>query len=140
MKKSLLAALLFAAAAISTRATDGVSCSWLGISLNDGTVTMLKAENLTVRFSAGSLVASDADGLDYRCALTEVDALYFSDEDSGTESLPVASGNEKVTLWTVDGKLCGTYASMSEAASALPGGIYIIKNESGQSDKIKLKR
>ncbi len=141
MIKTLFAALLFmAASAFSARATDGVSCSWLGISLNDGTAMMLKAEGLTIRFAAGSLVATDAAGLDYSCPLAEVDALYFSDEDSGMGALPVASDGEKVTLWTVDGKPCGSYPSRAEAASALPGGIYVIKNESGQSDKIKVKR
>lgn len=140
MKKMLFSALLLAAAAFSARATDSESCSWLGISLSDGTVTMLKAENLSIRFAGGSLVATDADGLTYSCSLAEVDALYFSDQNSGVDSLPVATEGDGVTLWSVSGRACGTYATMSEAASALPGGIYVIKKASGQSDKIKLEK
>jgi len=91
-----------------------------------GTTTALTVNNLSATVSGSTLVVTNDDGT-VNFTLTELASMQFSTSDTVTALENVINGNEAVSVFSMTGVSLGTFSSMVQAASALPAGVYVIK-------------
>ena len=115
-------------------ATQAAGYDYLVLEKTDGTTLSLTATGLTITFSDGNLVASDGTNI----ALTSLTKMYFSDT-SGIRQMTVKGAQGTLQAFTVSGRQMGTFANLDEATGALPKGIYVIKDSSGNTHKIAVR-
>jgi hypothetical protein len=124
MKKVFLISLAMAAA-FSTKAAD---YTYLTLVEQDGTKTSLTAVGLTITFSNGNLVATNADTSETKTiALSDLVSMNFSNsnETTGINSIEAEdfSLNEADAVYDLTGRRIPSNTSLSK-------GIYIIKKGS----------
>ena len=108
---------------------------YLTFQMTDGTVQSVAVDDLTIAFSDGQLVATNADG-SQTFTLTELSKMYFSTTSTAIED--VTASEAAVEVYTVQGVSKGTFDSMQTAKASLGKGIYIIKCD-GSTFKIAVK-
>ena len=124
MKKVFLISLAMAAA-FSTKAAD---YTYLTLVEQDGTKTSLTAVGLTITFSNGNLVATNADTSETKTiALSDLVSMNFSNsnETTGINSIEAEdfSLNEADAVYDLKGRRIPSNTSLSNT-------IYIIKKDS----------
>lgn len=87
----------------------------------------ISVENLNISFSNSFLLASNGKET-LQLPTDKLKTMQFSSNTSGI-SIPVKKTEEKVEVFTLSGIKVGHFASLSEAKSTLPNGIYIIKTK-----------
>lgn len=91
----------------------------------DGSTTLLSVTDLVITFEGGNVCVTN-DGGTTLLPLTDLVTMQFSMEMSSIED--VISLNGAVEVWTLAGVRVGSFASGTEAASALSQGVYIVKS------------
>ena len=134
LKTTMLA--LLCCAAITTKAYD---YPYLTFQNADETETSVAAENLTLIFSGGKLLATNAAGTQ-TFTLATLKKMYFSQTPTAVGNIR-ATGEQtegEVEAYSLTGVRMGRFASKGEAAKQLGQGIYIIKDE-GINAKIAVR-
>lgn len=136
MKKLLLCAI-FALSALA----GGAEVNRLVFHTLDGNVQAVGLTELNITFADGEMIAT-SKGESVRINVASLEFMEFADD--GTGAIDAASAAERfagaVTVYTADGQLHGRFQSVTEACSALPGGIYLFKTECGTTSKIMITR
>lgn len=130
MKKAILSFLLLYCMTV----TQAASYKYLVVEKTDGTRHSMEASGLTLMFSEGNLVASDGTSI----ALTQLTKMYFSDVDAIEEILS-STLQGTFTVYTLSGEESGTFDGVNELNTRLPKGIYIIKDQQGNTAKIQIR-
>lgn len=134
LKTTMLA--LLCCAALTTKAYD---YPYLTIQNTDETEISVAAENLTLTFSNGNLLATNASGTQ-TFTLATLKKMYFSQTPTAVGS-PKATEKQsegEVEAYSLTGVRMGRFTSTDEAAKQLGHGIYVIKGK-GINAKIVVK-
>ena len=134
MRKLLLIPIVFAT--MQVHAQD-YTYPYLVLTANDGTQTVLPVDGLRLTFANGEVVATTNDG-QLTFDLSTLYSMSFSETKAETGILHNVDVLQPVEVFTLSGVLRGFFDSLSEAKSALPHGIYIVKQE-GKTLKITVK-
>lgn len=93
--------------------------------------------DLNITFADGQLMAN-AEGESVAIDLASLASMEFAYvEPSGIADVAI---EDAVTAYSADGISYGTFASKDAASQALPGGLYIIKSETGLTSKLLINR
>lgn len=113
---------------------QGADFTYLIFQTEDGSEYSVVASGLSISFQDGNLVASDGTSL----PLTNLRKMYFSNA-SDISGLAGKNANGMVTVYNLQGKLLGSYPSLSEATAAMGKGLFLIKEENGKTQKKVVK-
>ncbi len=117
--------LLFVLASLLAKADD---YKRLVFTTADGQTVSVAAEGLEMTIVDGQLRVSDGTSI-YVLPLSTLASMAFStDEANAIRTLAEADADAPVTVFTAAGQRAGTFASLSEARSRLPRGLYIIQS------------
>lgn len=119
---------------LSALAMQGADFTYLTFQTEDGSEYSVVASGLSISFQDGNLVASDGTSL----PLTNLRKMYFSNA-SNISGLAGEKANGMVTVYNLQGKLLGSYPSLSEATAAMGKGLFLIKEENGKTQKKVVK-
>ena len=138
MKKWVLC--LMAILAIGTQAAD-FTYKYLVVKVSDGTQTALDAEGLQLTFADGQLVATNGTG-SQSFALAQLASMTFSETDGTTTGIDptaaIGTAGGRVEVYTLSGRLVGTFDSASTLDTQLRSGVYVVK-QNKKSTKIIIK-
>lgn len=99
--------------------------------------TVVVAEDLVITVKGSNLLVQPKEGDPITLALADLKGMEFSnDETTKIESLFSETGI--LSVYSLDGLFKGDFASLEEAAAALPCGLYVIETHDGKSFKILL--
>ena len=104
----------------------------------DGAEYFIGTENLEITFSDGKMIATTGYN-NLELALDKLSAMEFSESEASIDQIQFIT-NSLFKVFTVDGSYCGTFEDIEQLKSALTDGIYVIKNDEGNSLKISVKR
>ena len=128
MKKQFIT--LLALAGMATAQAEDNDYPYLMFQTTDGTTTAVASSNLTITFSDGKLIATDANTGTQTFTLTDLSKMFFSTDATGIEETEAETDNEAVEVFTTTGISLGKFENMKEAQSALERGIYVMKSKS----------
>lgn len=132
MKKILLASAI---ALLSLPAfADG---EFLLFKTADGVSHSIAASGLEIKFEDGAMVATNASE-SLSLPLSDLATMEFA--ASNAVSSIVSSIEGTVAVMNINGVMLGNYASAEEAANYLAPGIYVIRNASGESSKLLVRK
>ena len=114
-------------ATLAAMADDGYP--YLTLQTTAGTEVKMAVDKMTIAFVNGQLVATNSEG-SQQIPLQDMKMMYFS--ETATQTVVTAidgatATDEKVTVYTVGGRLMGSFDSVKEAREALRPGIYVMK-------------
>lgn len=114
-------------ATLAAMADDGYPL--LTLQTTAGTEVKMAVDKMTIAFVNGQLVATNSEG-SQQIPLQDMKMMYFS--ETATQTVVTAidgatATDEKVTVYTVGGRLMGSFDSVKEAREALRPGIYVMK-------------
>ncbi|MDE6497355.1 MAG: hypothetical protein K2L21_01705 [Muribaculaceae bacterium] len=134
MRKSFIACLLLLSAA-------GVKAQNISLVFRsaDGTEQAIETSGLEMVFDGGLLRATSAT-MSLSLPLSDLRSMEFSSIAAGVDAVHADNAAGPVDIYDPDGRCIGTAVSVSEAASALPAGIYIIKSSEGNARKIAVRK
>lgn len=105
---------------------------------SDGTISSIYAKSLSMSVVGDSLlVSNETESLTFD--LQKLVKMYFTGEADGVEILPVDLNGGDVTVYTLDGKLEGSFSSAAVAVSSLNSGIYILHTKDNKTVKIAVQ-
>ena len=130
MKKYL--SIILALAGIATAQAEDNDYPYLMFQTADGTTTAVASSNLTITFSDGKLIATDANNGIQTFTLTDLSKMFFSAtaDVTGIEETEAEEDDEAVEVFTTTGISLGKFENMKEAQSKLERGIYVMKSKS----------
>lgn len=134
MKKAVLIAVAMSVVA-GAKAFD---YPYLTFTSADGSEKSIAVESLTMTFSNGQLVAQNSDS-SVTFTLESLSKMYFAVTPAGIGDINADSENGPVTAYSLLGAQLGSFESVAEAESSLQSGIYVIKFESGKTQKIAVR-
>lgn len=102
---------------------------YLTLQANDGSLTSLSVESLTITISNGELVVTNGDGTQ-TFPLASLNKMFFAETAETTGISEAIETDETVCVYSLNGISLGTYPSMRAARSALRPGFYIMKTSS----------
>ena len=124
-----------------TALADDYTYPYLVLVGNDGTQTSLAVDQLELTFSDGQLVAKNADGTQ-SFTLSQLRKMAFSDTAGVVDAINTIDAQRDnpgpADIYTVAGIHVGSFSHIGEAQTALPQGIYIVKQKD-QTYKISVK-
>ena len=104
----------------------------------DGKSEVLSLKNLTITVNGDKLTVSNAEGVNLSMNATNLASIKFvENQTSGIEK--VSLGNSTVKAYDLNGVFVGEYNSLNEARSALRGGIYVLRNNNGETIKLVVR-
>lgn len=126
MKREWLTGCMLVAT-LAAMADDGYP--YLTLQKTAGTEVKMAVDKMTIAFVNGQLVATNSEG-SQQIPLQDMKMMYFS--ETATQTVVTAidgatATDEKVTVYTVGGRLMGSFDSVKEAREALRPGIYVMK-------------
>lgn len=126
MKREWLTGCMLVAT-LAAMADDGYPL--LTLQTTAGTEVKMAVDKMTIAFVNGQLVATNSEG-SQQIPLQDMKMMYFS--ETATQTVVTAidgatATDEKVTVYTVGGRLMGSFDSVKEAREALRPGIYVMK-------------
>ncbi|MDE6396394.1 MAG: hypothetical protein K2K84_03905 [Muribaculaceae bacterium] len=131
--KKLLLIFSFMLACISLRA----SYAGMKYTTDTGAVYYTYAHGLVITTEGDSLIATVDGKEQLRLKLTSVVSMELVAYAAGVESVKsLADG--KIAAYSLDGMDVGQFQSVDEARRTLSPGIYILKDNSGQTIKIQI--
>lgn len=134
MRKTLITYIfILSAAAMSA---DNISLVFRSA---DGNEQAIETSGLEMVFEDGVLRASSAT-MSLSLPLSELCSMEFSSTAAGVDIVEADKSAGPVEIFGADGRSMGRAASVAEAASELPAGIYIIKLSDGTTRKIAIKK
>lgn len=98
---------------------------------------IVNVNGLSITFSNGNLVATNNEG-SISIAVDGLSTMEFVEKTSTVIEEVVIAGT--MEIYTISGEPCGTYTSAEEASASLPGGIYIVKYQTGLTAKLLLNK
>ena len=108
----------------------------------DTHATVVVAEGLVVTIDGDNLIVQPKEGGARSIALNTLVGMEFSDnetsDDETTKIESLFSETGILSVYSLDGLFKGDFASLEEAAAALPVGLYVIETHDGKSFKILL--
>ena len=128
--KKLIITLAMSCMLLTLSATD---YKFLTLESVDGSLRSVSAIGLTLTFSDGNLVASDGTVI----PLSNLSKMYFTETSGISETTTIKSGY--ISVYSLTGMSMGTFSSTSAMTSALPAGIYIIKDQEGNTRKTTIR-
>lgn len=129
--RNLIISILLSFSALGMQGAD---FTYLTFQTEDGSEYSVVASGLSISFQDGNLVASDGTSL----PLSNLRKMYFSNV-SDISGLASEKANGMVTVFNLQGKLLGTYPSLSEATATMGKGLYLIKIGNGKTQKQVVK-
>lgn len=105
---------------------------------DDGAVSEMDARALSLSVVNDKLMVSNANE-SREFELHKLVKMYFTAGSTGLEVVGMGMSDSGVTVFSTDGKAVGQYASLAEAMSALPVGLYIVKTADSKSFKIAVQ-
>lgn len=130
MKKILLSAALLIGS-LSAMA----DYEYMVFTYADGTQTALLAEGLVINVDGSSLAITNTEGESIEVDASELVSMQFSDVDpAGVET--ILAGDSAWDVYNLEGVYAGRFNSLNEARSALAKGIYVIRNQEGETIKL----
>lgn len=132
MKKHLLVAIL-AVSALCMRA----EFNRLVFHTSTGEEQSVGLTDLNITFADGQLLAT-ADGESVAIDLNSLSSMEFAYVES--TGITDAAIEGAVTAYSAEGISFGKFESKEAACKALPGGLYIIKSETGVTSKLLINR
>lgn len=132
MKRTILLAAIAAWEFNPTWADD---YPYLMFQTADGSTTAVTASDLTITFSDGKLIATNAEGTQ-TLNLTNLSKMYFSATGDANAIEDVKAdgqlnmSQEPVEVFTLTGISIGKYDTLQQAKSSLSQGIYVVKSAS----------
>lgn len=105
---------------------------------NDGAEYFIGTENLEITFSDGKMTATTGYN-NLELALDKLSAMEFSESEASIDQIQFIKSS-LFKVFTVDGSYCGTFDDIEQLKAVLTDGIYVIKNDEGNSLKISVKR
>lgn len=127
MKRTTLSAVLLLGTAAVVAQTPSMV-----FTLSDGSTKSIPAQGLEITFSDTNLNATSPTQT-LTLPLQELTQMELKDESGVTA--PEIDPSSEVTVHTLSGILIGSFSSLSEAAKALPSGIYIVTDSHGTATK-----
>lgn len=127
MKKYFIT--LLALVGMATAEAEDNDYPYLMFQTTDGTTTAVAASGLTITFSDGKLIATDANNGTQIFTLTDLNKMFFSTDATGIEETEAEADNEAVEVFTTTGISLGQFENMKAAQSALERGIYVMKSK-----------
>ena len=128
MKRLFLALVITSLVSVAS-ATD---YNYLTLENTDGNMVSLPISGLTLTFNNGNLVANDGTIL----PLSSLLKMYFT-ETSGISSISTTADCPS-GIYTLSGILVSSL-SLDASLPSLPKGIYIVKQPSGNTQKIHIR-
>ena len=128
MKRLFLALVITSLVSVAS-ATD---YNYLTLENTDGNMVSLPISGLTLTFNNGNLVANDGTVL----PLSSLLKMYFT-ETSGISSISTTADSPS-GIYTLSGILVSSL-SLDASLPSLPKGIYIVKQPSGNTQKIHIR-
>ena len=128
MKRLFLALVITSLVSVAS-ATD---YNYLTLENTDGNMVSLPISGLTLTFNNGNLVANDGTVL----PLSSLLKMYFT-ETSGISSISTTADSPS-DIYTLSGILVSSL-SLDASLPSLPKGIYIVKQPSGNTQKIHIR-
>lgn len=99
----------------------------------------MSLDNIEISFSEGNLVINNSDG-EKTFVVADLQSMSFSnDEPSAAINQIAAEENSAVTIYGIDGRICGTFSSAADVRAILPAGIYVAKSVNGSTSKIAVR-
>ena len=124
---------LFAVAALCAMslATMADAYRYLTVTNTDGTSQSLDVSNgLTITFAGGNMIATDGTNTT-TLPLSSLATMAFTDEAAAIERLAAGlAANATVQLFSMDGKLVGTYDAAALRQASLGKGVYMVRSGS----------
>ena len=116
---------------MSSMVLNAEEYTYLTFQTKDGTQYSLAVSGLTITFADGNMLASDGTSL----PLSSLSKMYFS-TTSDISGLKIDDTKEAVLVFNSSGIQIGAYSTLQEALSSLGKGLYLIKNNKGETNKV----
>lgn len=105
---------------------------------SDGSSSSLAATALEIQFKDGNMIA-DNGSQSLTIPLTDLISMEFSNGSSAAAELQNAvSGN--VTVVNINGVTIGSFPFATLASESLPAGLYVMKFQSGETQKLIIRK
>lgn len=135
MKKILLVTLLIMSAMCASAATF----TTMRLVTTSQTEHLIGLDGLEITVADGILTAANATET-LSVPVADLATMEFSSKQSGIAGVEHTGEQTPVTVYGIDGKDYGTFASTSAASAALPAGTYIIKATDNTTTKLTLRK
>lgn len=112
------------------------SYKYLLFTTKDGSTAVISSEGLVIDVNGSELKVSNAVGSELILNSQNLLSMQFTNDDGSNAIHSISFDNEEVSVYTIDGLYSGHYNSINEARLSLPKGVYVVKNEKGDSVKI----
>lgn len=116
---------------LSSMAINAEDYTYLTFQTKDGTEYSIAVSGLSITFSDGYMVASDGTAL----PLSDLSKMYFN-TTSDIENMKIDTAGGAVLVFNASGVQIGSYPTLSKALSALGKGLYMIRKDNGETNKI----
>ncbi len=110
---------------------------YLTFEQTDGTELSFDVESLEMYFDGGNLYVQNASG-SKTLSVSDLKRMYFSSVVDGVTELTASSKATSLSAYDLTGKYVGQFASVSQLQTALPKGIYVVKQNT-KTSKIVVK-
>ncbi len=111
--------------------------SYLTFEQTDGTELSFDVESLEMYFDGGTLYVQNASG-SKALTVSDLKRMFFSSVANGVTELSATTKATPLSAYDLTGKYMGQFASISQLQTALPKGIYVVKQNT-KTSKIVVK-
>lgn len=137
--KKLFLFLVLPMLTFSTSVSSAGRYSSLKFTSNTGEIYTVTTNNLEILIQDGNIVFNNTNLI---IPLSSLETMEFTDYDgssSDVDSLQFDSVGS-VTVYRLNGTIAGSFDSYAEALDSLSRGIYVIKDENGNSLKVRKEK
>lgn len=103
----------------------------------DGSELAFDVESLEMYFDGGTLYVQNASG-SKSLAVSDLKRMYFSSVADGVTEISASPKSTSISAYDLTGKYVGQFASVNQLQTALPKGIYVVKQNT-KTSKIVVK-
>ena len=111
----------------------------LQLSTLSGENYFMALPGLSITFADATLKAVTGSGATQEIPLADMKSMQFSSEEAGVAAITPSVQNP-AEVFDLSGVSFGTFSSLGEIHSSLPGGTYILNFADGSKSKILIKK
>lgn len=104
---------------------------------SDGNVKTLAISGLTITVNEDNLEITNTAGETLNVSASDLKSMQFVDDPAGVASISIEG--MAFEAYNLEGVYLGKFESLLAAKKSLPAGVYVMKNERGETIKIVVK-